>query len=294
LSFLAIDSLGNFMKVEKSFWNALKKEAPLQVVGVTNAYTAIMAQRTGFQSLYLSGAGIANYSFGVTDTGITTLENVLEEVKRICSVSDLPLLVDIDTGFGDTSMVQKTIKQMQIHGASAVHLEDQVFNKKCGHIPGKKIIPLEEMVEKIQAAKEACIDKDFVIMARSDAYANEGMDGLLKRLEAYIKAGASMIFPEALDSLNAYQKVSQSFSIPMLANLTEFGKTPSFHVDELKANGVSLVLYPLSAARMMNKAALEAYQTIKSDKSAEKVINKMQTREELYDFLNYDGLEIPK
>lgn len=244
----------------KKFREALAQEKPLQIVGVINAYVAIMAQEVGFRVLYLSGAGIANSAYGVPDTGITTLENVVEETQRITHAIDLPLLVDIDTGWGN---IQKSVKSIANAGAAAVHIEDQIASKRCGHLSGKTIVSIEEMVDRICAAVEAKPNPDFVIIARSDAFANEGLEETVKRAQAYEKAGADLFFPEALTDLKQYQAIKENISIPILANVTEFGKTPLFSTEELASAGVDIALFPLSANRAMNQAALNVLQEIK-------------------------------
>lgn len=273
------------------FRNALQQENPLQIVGAINAYSAILAEKTGYKALYLSGSGVATASYGLPDLGITTLRDVLEDARRICAASPLPLLVDIDTGFGGFFNIARTIKEMIQVGVAAVHIEDQLEIKRCGHRPGKSLVSTSEMVDRLKAAVDAKTDGDFVIMARTDAFASEGLSGCVERALAYIEAGAEMIFIEALPSLNNYQEFISKMPVPVLANITEFGKTPLFTVDELAQAGVSMILYPLSAFRAMSKAALEVYQTIKTQGTQKPVIDKMQTREELYQFLNYYDYE---
>lgn len=269
------------------FRAALQEEKPLQVVGTINAYTALLAERSGFRALYLSGAGVANASYGLPDLGMTSLDNVLEDVARITSATHLPLLVDADTGWGGAFNIARTIQQMIKMGAAGVHIEDQVQAKRCGHRPGKAIVSKEEMADRIKAAVDARTDETFIIMARTDAVAVEGMPAAIERAQLCIEAGADMIFAEALPNLIDYQQFTEALSTPVLANITEFGQTPLFTVDELKSVGIELVLYPLSAFRAMNAAALNVYQTIRKEGTQKNAINSMQTRAELYDFLNY-------
>jgi len=273
------------------FRQALAAEQPLQIVGAINAYTAMMAERVGYRALYLSGAGVANASYGLPDLGITSLDNVLEDVRRITSATSLPLLVDIDTGWGGAFNIARTIQQMIKAGAAAVHLEDQVQAKRCGHRPGKALVSSTEMVDRIKAAIDARTDNDFVIMARTDAMAVEGLTAAIDRANAYVAAGADMIFAEALTALDEYREFTQAVKVPVLANITEFGKTPLFTVAELRDAGAQMVLYPLSAFRAMNKAALNVYQTIRQQGTQKDVIANMQTRVELYEFLNYLSYE---
>ncbi len=270
---------------------ALKTEKPLQIVGVINAYCAIMAEKAGFHCLYVSGAGVANASYGLPDLGITTLNDVVEDVRRITGVTSLPVIVDADTGFGSAFNIARTVSEIAGAGAAAIHIEDQVFAKRCGHRPNKALVSKEEMVDRIKAAVDAKRDADFVIMARTDAIASEGLKCAINRAEAYVAAGADMIFAEAVTELNQYKEFSKAISVPILANITEFGQTPLFTVEELKGAGVSLVLYPLSAFRAMNAAALNVYKTIKTKGSQKDVINSMQTRAELYEFLGYEKYE---
>ncbi len=267
---------------------AIKIERPLQVIGTINALMAMMAKRVGFRALYISGAGVANASYGLPDLGITTLDNVVEDAKRITDVVDLPILVDIDTGFGATAFtIARTIQTLEKTGIAGVHIEDQEAQKRCGHRPRKKIVSTEEMCDRIKAAVEACKDPDFMIMARTDALANEGLEGAIKRIHRYIDAGANAIFPEAFTTLEQYKTVADSVSIPVLANITEFGKTPLFTVEELGEVGVSMVLYPLTAFRAMNKAAELVYSTVRKQGTQKSLIEKMQTRDELYELLDY-------
>jgi methylisocitrate lyase len=270
---------------------ALALEKPLQIIGTINAYHARMAERTGYKAIYLSGGGVAAGSLGLPDLGISTLDDVLTDVRRITDVCDLPLLVDIDTGFGGAFNIARTIKALIKFGAAGCHIEDQVVSKRCGHRPGKAIVPKDEMVDRIKAAVDARIDEQFVIMARTDALAVEGLEPAIDRVTACVAAGADMIFPEAVTDLSMYRKFVEAVKVPVLANITEFGSTPLFTIKELDSVGVSLVLYPLSAFRAMNKAALTVYQAVRKDGSQKQVIDLMQTREELYDFLGYHSYE---
>jgi methylisocitrate lyase len=275
----------------KKFRQAITKESPLQVIGAINAYHARLAERSGFQALYLSGGGVAAGSLGIPDLGITTLEDVLIDIRRITDVTSLPLLVDIDTGFGGAFNIARTIKSVEKAGAAAVHIEDQVQAKRCGHRPNKAIVTQDEMVDRVKAAVDAKTDPDFVIMARTDALAVEGLNSAIDRACACVEAGADMIFPEAINDLETYQKFTTKVNVPVLANITEFGATPLFTTEELKGVGISIVLYPLSAFRAMNKAALKIYEGIREHGTQKDLINEMQTREELYDFLNYHDYE---
>ncbi|AGH55281.1 TPA: methylisocitrate lyase [Legionella pneumophila] len=275
----------------KKLREALMKEKPLQVVGTINAYAALQAKRAGFHAIYLSGAGVANASYGLPDLGITTLNDVLEDVRRIMSAVDLPLLVDIDTGWGGAFSIARTIKEMIKAGAAAVHIEDQVQAKRCGHRPGKALVEKEEMIDRIKAAVDAKTDPDFVIMARTDALANDGLNKALERISAYIEAGADMIFFEGVRKLEEYQALTEQCNVPVLANITEFGVTPLFTLEELKEVGVSLALYPLSAFRAMSAAAEKVYDTIRKNGSQKDILAEMQTREELYQVLNYHFYE---
>ena len=270
---------------------ALSEEKPLQVAGVINAYAALMAERSGFRALYLSGAGVANASFGLPDLGMTTLTDVLEDVRRITAASRLPLLVDVDTGWGHAFMIGRTIREMSRAGAAGVHIEDQVAAKRCGHRPGKALVSTEEMVDRIKAAVDARIDPDFVIMARTDAVAVEGLEAAIERACRYREAGADMLFPEALTELPHYRRFADATGLPVLANMTEFGVTPLFGTEELAAAGVSLVLYPLSAFRAMSAAALRVYRAIREEGTQRSVVDIMQSRAELYDFLGYHDYE---
>ncbi len=269
---------------------AVAEERPLQVVGAINAYHAMMAERTGYRALYLSGGGVAAGSYGLPDLGMTSLDDVLEDVRRITYATELPLLVDIDTGWGGAFNIARSVRQMQRAGAAGVHIEDQVAAKRCGHRPGKAIVPKEEMVDRVKAAVDARTD-DFVIMARTDALAVEGIESAMERAIACVEAGADMIFPEAMVELEQYRRFVAAVNVPVLANITEFGATPFFTTAELGEAGVSLVLYPLSAFRAMNKAALNVYQAIRRDGTQANVVDTMQTRMELYDYLKYHGFE---
>jgi methylisocitrate lyase len=271
-----------------AFKKALVEESPLQIIGTINANHALLAKRAGFRAIYLSGGGVAAGSLGIPDLGITTLEDVLTDVRRITNVCDTPLLVDADTGFGASAFnISRTVKDLIKAGAAAMHIEDQVGAKRCGHRPNKEIVSKAEMVDRIKAAVDARTDENFQIMARTDAIANEGIDSALDRIHAYVQAGADLVFPEAIENLADYAKISSAVSIPILANITEFGKTPLFTRDELAANGVRMILNPLSAFRAMNKAAENVYTAIRRDGSQVNVIDTMQTREELYQAINY-------
>jgi methylisocitrate lyase len=269
---------------------AVQEERPLQVIGAINAYHAMMAERTGYRAIYLSGGGVAAASYGLPDLGVTSLNDVLEDVRRITYATDLPLLADADTGWGSAFNIARTVKEMIRAGAAGVHIEDQVQAKRCGHRPGKAIVPKEEMVDRIKAAVDARTD-DFVIMARTDALAVEGMERAIERAVACVEAGADMIFPEAMTQLPQYEEFVSAVGVPVLANITEFGATPLFTTKDLGAAGVSLVLYPLSAFRAMNKAALAVYEAIRRDGTQANVVELMQTRMELYDFLGYHAFE---
>jgi methylisocitrate lyase len=271
-----------------AFKKALVEETPLQIVGTINANHALLAKRAGFRAIYLSGGGVAAGSLGIPDLGITTLEDVLTDVRRITNVCDTPLLVDADTGFGISAFnIARTVKELIKAGAAAMHIEDQVGAKRCGHRPNKEIVSKSEMVDRIKAAVDARTDENFQIMARTDAIANEGIDSALDRIHAYIEAGADLVFPEAIENLADYSKISSAVSKPILANITEFGQTPLLTRDELAANGVAMILYPLSAFRAMNKAAENVFTSIRRDGTQANVIDTMQTREELYQAINY-------
>ena len=269
---------------------AVQEERPLQVVGAISAYHAMMAERTGYRALYISGGGVAAGSLGVPDLGISSLEDVLVDVRRITYASELPVLVDADTGWGGAFNIARTVRELTRAGAAGCHIEDQVAAKRCGHRPNKAVVSKAEMVDRIKAAVDARTD-DFVIMARTDALAVEGMDSAIERAVACVEAGADMIFPEAITELTQYEQFIKAVDVPVLANITEFGATPLFKTEELGSVGVSLVLYPLSAFRAMNKAALNVYQVLRRDGSQAAAVDTMQTRMELYDYLNYHGFE---
>ncbi|SDK21976.1 methylisocitrate lyase [Microbulbifer yueqingensis] len=273
------------------FRRALAENNPLQVVGTINAYTAIMAERIGHKAIYLSGAGVANASYGLPDLGMTSLDNVLEDVRRITAASELPLLVDIDTGWGGAFNIARTIKEMIRAGAAAVHIEDQVAQKRCGHRPNKEIVSKEEMVDRIKAAVDARTDDNFFIMARTDSFAQEGLDAAIDRAQACIEAGADGIFAEAVTELEHYRAFKDALNVPILANITEFGKTKLYNKAELAESGADMVLYPLSAFRAMNKAAENVYTSILENGDQQVVVDTMQTRAELYDYLNYHEFE---
>jgi methylisocitrate lyase len=270
---------------------AVESERPLQVVGTVNAYSALLAEHSGFRAIYLSGAGVANASFGLPDLGMTSLNDVCEDVRRITSATDLPLLLDADTGWGGAFNIARTCAELIKSGAGGMHLEDQVAAKRCGHRPGKALVPPEEMVDRIKAAVDGRTDPEFVIMARTDAHAVEGQQAALDRAAAYAEAGADMIFAEALKTLDEYRQFTGVLRVPVLANLTEFGQTPLFTVTELGSVGVRLVLYPLSAFRAMSRAALAVYGAIRKDGTQKNVVNLMQTRAELYEVLGYHEYE---
>ncbi|AEU34694.1 methylisocitrate lyase [Granulicella mallensis] len=270
---------------------AVAAERPLQIVGTINAYHARMAERVGYRALYLSGGGVAAGSLGMPDLGISTIDDVLTDVRRITDVCSLPLLVDIDTGFGGAFNLARSIHALIKAGAGGCHIEDQVQAKRCGHRPGKAIVPGEEMVDRIKAAVDARTDASFVIMARTDALASEGLNAALDRAAACVEAGADMVFPEAVTELVQYRAFAERTRVPVLANITEFGSTPLFTLDELRSADVSLALYPLSAFRAMNAAALNVYQHIRKDGTQKNVLDTMQTRAELYDFLGYHAYE---
>jgi methylisocitrate lyase len=274
------------------FVQALADEKPLQIVGAINANHALLAQRAGYRAIYLSGGGVAAGSLGVPDLGITTLDDVLVDVRRITNVCDTPLLVDADTGFGPSAFnIGRTVKDLIKAGAAAMHIEDQVGAKRCGHRPNKEIVSKGEMVDRIKAAVDARTDDSFQIMARTDAIANEGIDSAIDRALAYIAAGADLVFPEAITELSDYKKFAQAVKKPILANITEFGLTPLFTRDQLAANGVGMILYPLSAFRAMNKAAENVYETIRRDGTQSGLIDSMQSRDELYERINYHAFE---
>jgi len=281
------------MKISQGakFRQALKDNNPLQIVGAINAYCAMLAQDAGHKAIYLSGGGVANASYGLPDLGITSLNDVFADVERISNASEIPLLVDIDTGWGGAFNIARTIKAMEKAGAAAVHLEDQVAQKRCGHRPNKAIVSQAEMVDRVKAAVDARTDDEFVIMARTDALAVEGMDSAIERAIACVEAGADAIFPEAINELGQYKQFADAVKVPILANITEFGQTPLFNCEELAGQGVGMVLYPLSAFRAMSKAALDVYQTIAINGDQKAVVDKMQTRMELYEVLGYHAYE---
>jgi methylisocitrate lyase len=273
------------------FWKALDAERPLQIAGAINAYCALLAERAGFRAIYLSGAGVANASFGLPDLGVTHLGDVCEDARRICGATELPLLVDIDTGFGSALGIQRTIRELERAGAAAVHLEDQVAAKRCGHRPGKALVDAVEMSDRVKAAVDARGDQRFVIMARTDAAAAEGLAAAIDRAGRYVEAGADMIFAEALTNLDEYRQFTAAVKAPVLANITEFGKTPLLTKAELAEAGVRLVLYPLSAFRAMSKAAETVYAAIRNEGTQRPTLEAMQTREDLYQVLGYHEQE---
>jgi len=275
----------------KKFKEEVATEQPLQVVGAINAYHARLAEQTGYKAIYLSGGGVAAGSLGIPDLGISALDDVLTDVRRITDVCSLPLLVDVDTGFGGAFNIARTVKSLIKFGAGAMHIEDQVQSKRCGHRPNKEIVSKCEFVDRIKAAADARTDSDFVIMARTDALAVEGLDAAIERACACVEAGADMIFPEAMTELSMYQKFADAVGVPILANITEFGATPLYTVEELRSVNVGLILYPLSAFRAMNAAALNVYKTLRSEGTQQSVVDTMQTRAELYDYLDYHKYE---
>jgi methylisocitrate lyase len=276
----------------QKFRQALQDEKPLQIVGVINAYHAILAKASGFKAIYLSGGGVAAGSLGMPDLGISNLDDVLTDIRRITDVCDLPLLVDVDTGFGASAFnVARTVKSLIKFGAGAMHIEDQVGAKRCGHRPGKELVSKQEMVDRIKAAVDAKTDPAFFVIARTDALASEGLERAIERAKAYVAAGADGLFPEAITDLPMYGKFKEAVKVPILANITEFGKTPLFTVDELRATGADMVLYPLSAFRAMNEAALNVYGAIRRDGSQKAVLDTMQSRDDLYKYLGYHDYE---
>ncbi len=283
--------MSNFITAGARFRSAITQEKPLQIIGAINAYHAMLATQSGFKAIYLSGGGVAAGSLGLPDLGISTLEDVLVDVRRITDAVDTPLLVDIDTGFGGAFNIARTIKSVAKAGAGAVHIEDQVSAKRCGHRPNKAIVSLEEMVDRVKAAVDAKPYNDFVIMARTDALAVEGLQSAIDRACACVEAGADMIFPEAMTDLGMYKQFVDAVKVPVLANITEFGATPLFTVEELASADVSMVLYPLSAFRAMNLAALKVYEAVKKDGTQKNVLDTMQTRMDLYDHLGYHTFE---
>jgi methylisocitrate lyase len=280
------------MSAGARFREALKQERPLQIIGTICANHALMAKRVGYRAIYLSGGGVAAGSLGLPDLGISNLDDVLTDIRRITDVCDLPLLVDVDTGFGASAFnVARTTRSLIKFGAAAMHIEDQVGAKRCGHRPGKELVSKDEMCDRIRAAVDARSDSGFVIMARTDALASEGLDRALDRARAYVDAGADMIFPEAITDLAMYKKFAAAVKVPTLANITEFGKTPLFTVDELRSADVAMILYPLTGFRAMNKAALKAYETVRKLGTQKPMLPEMQTREELYDIIGYHDYE---
>ena len=280
------------MSTGQKFRDAVRQEKPLQIVGTINANHALMAKRVGYRAVYLSGGGVAAGSLGMPDLGISNLDDVLTDIRRITDVCDLPLLVDVDTGFGASAFnVARTTRSLIKAGAAAMHIEDQVGAKRCGHRPGKELVSKEEMADRIKAAVDARTDPGFVIMARTDALANEGLDSAVSRAISYVEAGADMIFPEAITDLPMYRKFADAVKVPILANITEFGKSPLFTVDELRSANVAMILYPLTAFRAMNKAALKVYENLRKTGTQQGSIADMQTREELYDIINYHSYE---
>src|SRR6266571_4035456 len=276
----------------EKFRKAVAEEKPLQVIGTICAYHAVMAKRVGYRAIYLSGAGVAAGSLGMPDLGISNLDDVLTDIRRITDVCELPLLVDVDTGFGASAFnVARTVRSLIKSGAAAMHIEDQVGAKRCGHRPGKELVAKHEMCDRIKAAVDARADPAFVIMARTDALANEGLDSAVERIQKYVEAGADMVFPEAVPSIEMYRKFAAAAKVPVLANITEFGKTPLFTVEELRSANVAIVLYPLTAFRAMNKAALQVYEELRKKGTQKHLVGAMQTREELYDFLDYHSYE---
>jgi methylisocitrate lyase len=273
------------------FRAALAAESPLQVVGAITAYAGLMARRVGYKALYLSGGGVAANSLGMPDLGISTMEDVLTDARRLVDATQLPLLVDIDTGWGGAFNIARTIRNFERIGVAAVHMEDQVGQKRCGHRPGKEVVARDEMVDRVKAAVDARTNRDFVLMARTDAAAVEGIDAAIERAVAYVEAGADMIFPEAMKTLDDYRRFKAAVKVPILANLTEFGSTPFFTVDELKSANVDIALYCCGAYRAMNKAALNFYDVVRREGTQKSVVPAMQTREELYDFLGYHAYE---
>ncbi|WP_126338053.1 methylisocitrate lyase [Legionella spiritensis] len=275
----------------KKFRHLVEEQAPLQIVGTINAYSAMLARDAGCQAIYLSGAGVANASYGLPDLGMTSLREVLEEARKITDASPLPMLVDVDTGWGNAFNIARTVRLMESAGVAAIHIEDQVLAKRCGHRPNKTIVSIQEMGDRIKAAVDARRSQDFVIMARTDAYAVEGMEAAIERAQRCVALGADMIFPEAMTSLAEYREFSRHVNVPVLANITEFGKTPLFTKQELAEAGVRLILYPLSAFRAMSHAAMRVYKTIIQEGTQRDLIDTMQTRNELYDILGYHDYE---
>ncbi len=280
------------MTAGEKFRKAVAEEKPLQVIGAICAYHALIAKRSGYKAIYLSGGGVAAGSLGMPDLGISNLDDVLVDVRRITDVCDLPLLVDVDTGFGASAFnVSRTTRSLIKAGAGAMHMEDQVGAKRCGHRPNKELVSADEMCDRIKAAVDGRTDPTFVIMARTDALANEGFDRALERMRKYVESGADMVFPEAVTDLHSYEKITAAIKVPVLANITEFGKTPLFTLEELRSANVAIALYPLSAFRAMNQAAAKVYQAVRKDGTQKRVLAAMQTRDELYDYLNYHSYE---
>ena len=283
--------MNNGKTAGRRFRLALQDNAPLQIIGTVNAYAAMLATETGYKAIYLSGAGVANYSYGLPDLGMTSLDDVVTDVRRIVGAVDTPLLVDIDTGWGGAFNIARSIKQLTTAGAAAVHLEDQVSQKRCGHRPGKAIVTIDEMTDRLKAAVDAKTDPDFLLMARTDALQVEGLQGVIDRAGAFEEAGADALFAEAMTDISMYKKVCDAINIPVLANLTEFGSTPFYTATELGEQGVAMVLYPLSATRAMQKAALSVMKTILEEGTQKSAVSDMQTREELYHYLDYHSYE---
>ena len=281
----------SFISNGAKFRAAIQEESPLQVMGAITAYAGLMAKRVGYKALYLSGGGVAANSLGMPDLGISTMEDVLTDARRIVDATGMPLLVDIDTGWGGAFNIGRTIRSFERVGVAAVHMEDQVGQKRCGHRPGKEVVSKGEMVDRVKAAVDARTDDGFVVMARTDAAAVEGVDAAIERAVAYVEAGADMIFPEAMGSLEDYRRFKQAVKVPILANLTEFGSTPFYTVDELREAGVDIALYCCGAYRAMNKAALNFYETVRRDGTQKHIIDTLQTRAELYDYLGYHAYE---
>jgi len=269
------------------FREALETERPLQLVGAVNAYSALLAEHAGFRALYLSGAGVANASLGLPDLAVTGLQDVATDVRRITAACPLPLLVDADTGFGNALVIRRAVRELGAAGAAGLHIEDQAADKRCGHRPNKTLAPVDEMVARLNAAAAARPDPGFVIMARTDAFANEGLDGALRRIERYLEAGADMLFPEALTELEQYKRISDATGVPVLANITEFGRTPLFTLEELRQAGVAIALYPLTAFRAMSAAAESAYGTLRREGTQRSIVDRLQTRDRLYEHLDY-------
>ena len=279
------------MSAGSRFKKALSEESPLQIPGTINAYSALLAERSGYRSIYLSGGGVANASYGLPDLGMTSLNDVLSDVYRITGACELPLLVDIDTGWGGAFNIARTIREMTKAGAAAVHIEDQVAEKRCGHRPNKAIVSVSEMCDRIKAAVDAKTDDHFVVMARTDALAVDGFEAVLDRVNAFVEAGADAIFAEAMTELSLYERIVSQCPVPVLANITEFGQTPLYSLEELRSVGISMALYPLSAFRAMSLAALNVYETLREEGTQKSVQDKMQTRDELYEVLDYHSYE---